>query len=71
MPTTSEPFAANVVELPRGIKKAPVMREVPEDSVKTLVSNKECLAACDIAVFVHDRFLEKRKKHSLNCCPYS
>ncbi|KAK8949923.1 Rac-like GTP-binding protein 1 [Platanthera guangdongensis] len=53
-PTTSERFAANVVELPGGIKKTLVMREIPEDSVRTLLSNKESLAACDIAVFVHD-----------------
>lgn len=53
-PTTSERFAVNVVKLPGGIKKTLVMREVPEDSVKTLLSNKESLAACDIAVFAHD-----------------
>ncbi|XP_008786915.1 mitochondrial Rho GTPase 1-like isoform X1 [Phoenix dactylifera] len=53
-PTTSERFAANIVELPGGIKKTLVMREVPEDEVKMVLSNKESLAACDIAVFVHD-----------------
>ncbi|PKA50458.1 Rac-like GTP-binding protein ARAC3 [Apostasia shenzhenica] len=53
-PTTSERFAANVVELPGGIRKTLVMREIPEDSVKKLISSKESLAACDIAIFVHD-----------------
>nr|XP_029122675.1 mitochondrial Rho GTPase 1 isoform X2 [Elaeis guineensis] len=53
-PTTSERFAANIVELPGGIKKTLVMREVPEDDVKMVLSNKESLAPCDIAVFVHD-----------------
>ncbi|KAJ6806374.1 putative mitochondrial Rho GTPase 1 [Iris pallida] len=52
--TTSERFAANIVELPGEVKKTLVMREVPEDSVKDLLSNKESLAPCDIAVFVHD-----------------
>lgn len=31
-----------------------IMREVPEDSVERLLSTKESLAACDIAVFVYD-----------------
>ncbi|KAM0947780.1 putative small GTPase, EF-hand domain, EF-hand domain pair, EF hand associated, type-1, MIRO [Dioscorea sansibarensis] len=54
VPTTSECFAANFVDLLGGIKKTLVMREVPEDGVKALLSNKESLAACDIAIFVHD-----------------
>ncbi|XP_008790947.2 mitochondrial Rho GTPase 1 [Phoenix dactylifera] len=53
-PTTRERFAANIVELPGGVKKTLVMREVPEDEVQTMLSNKESLATCDIAVFVHD-----------------
>ncbi|KAG0468484.1 hypothetical protein HPP92_017812 [Vanilla planifolia] len=53
-PTTIERFAANVVELIGGIKKTLVMREVPEDLVKKLLSDKQSLAACDVAVFVHD-----------------
>jgi len=48
---------SNCLELfMKGVKKTLVMREVPEDSVKTLLSNKESLAACDVAVFVHDRY---------------
>ncbi|XP_022746223.1 mitochondrial Rho GTPase 1-like isoform X3 [Durio zibethinus] len=54
-PTADERYAVNVVELPGGIKKYLVMREIPEDGVAKLLSNKESLAACDIAVFVHDR----------------
>ncbi|KAK8942015.1 hypothetical protein KSP40_PGU015032 [Platanthera guangdongensis] len=38
----------------RGTKKTLVMREIPEDSVKKLLSNKESLAAYDIVVFVRD-----------------
>ncbi|TQD78367.1 hypothetical protein C1H46_036060 [Malus baccata] len=30
------------------------MREIPEDGVEKFLRNKEALAACDIAVFVHD-----------------
>jgi Ras family protein T1 len=33
-----------------------VLREIPEDGVSKLLSSKEALAACDIAVFVHDRY---------------
>ncbi|XP_073009017.1 mitochondrial Rho GTPase 1-like [Typha latifolia] len=53
IPTTTEQFAANIVEL-GGVKKTLVMREVPEDQVKSVLSDKESLAACDIAVFVYD-----------------
>ncbi|XVF31320.1 hypothetical protein REPUB_Repub16aG0135600 [Reevesia pubescens] len=53
-PTTDERYAVNFVELPGGIKKTLVLREIPEDGVAKLLSSKESLAACDIAVFVHD-----------------
>ncbi|OMO99161.1 Small GTPase superfamily [Corchorus olitorius] len=53
-PTTEERYAVNVVELPGGIKKTLVLREIPEDGVARLLSSKDSLAACDIAVFVHD-----------------
>ncbi|XVF06106.1 hypothetical protein REPUB_Repub06bG0019500 [Reevesia pubescens] len=53
-PTTDERYAVNVVELPGGIKKTLVLQEIPEDGVAKLLSSKESLAACDIAVFVHD-----------------
>lgn len=39
----------------QGPKKTLVMREIPEDGVEKFLRNKEALAACDIAVFVHDR----------------
>ncbi|KAK9919810.1 hypothetical protein M0R45_028387 [Rubus argutus] len=53
-PTTEERHAVNVVDQPGGIKKTLVLREIPEDGVSKLLSSKEALAACDIAVFVHD-----------------
>ncbi|XWS42415.1 hypothetical protein CRYUN_Cryun16bG0012600 [Craigia yunnanensis] len=53
-PTTDEQYAVNVVELPGGIKKTLVLREIPEDGVANLLSSNESLAACDVAVFVHD-----------------
>ncbi|KAF6136553.1 hypothetical protein GIB67_016009 [Kingdonia uniflora] len=37
-----------------GTKKTLVLREIPEDEVKHLMSEKESLAACDVAIFVHD-----------------
>ncbi|XP_078152022.1 mitochondrial Rho GTPase 1-like isoform X1 [Carex rostrata] len=53
--TTNVRFAANQVELPgQGVKKTLVMREIPEDDVKMMLSDKESLAGCDVAVFVHD-----------------
>lgn len=53
-PTTEERYAVNVVDQSGGTKKTLVLREIPEDGVKKLLSNKESLAACDIALFVHD-----------------
>jgi hypothetical protein len=38
-----------------GTKKTLILREIPEDGVGKLLSDKESLAACDVAVFVHDR----------------
>ncbi|KAM7272754.1 hypothetical protein ACFE04_027417 [Oxalis oulophora] len=53
-PTTEDRYAVNAVDLPGGIKKTLVLREIPADRVTQMLSNKESLAACDIAVFVHD-----------------
>ncbi|KAG8479599.1 hypothetical protein CXB51_029360 [Gossypium anomalum] len=53
-PTVDDRYAVNVVELPGGIKKTLVLREIPEDGVAKLLSSKDSLAVCDIAVFVHD-----------------
>jgi hypothetical protein len=39
----------------QGTKKTLILREIPEDGVGKLLSDKESLAACDVAVFVHDR----------------
>jgi Ras family protein T1 len=36
-------------------KKILILREIPDDGVKQNLSNKEFLAACDVAVFVYDR----------------
>ncbi|XP_057966569.1 mitochondrial Rho GTPase 1-like isoform X2 [Malania oleifera] len=52
--TTDECYAVNVVELLGGAKKNLVLQEIPEDHVKRFLSNKESLAACDVAVFVYD-----------------
>lgn len=40
----------------QGNKKFLILREIPEDGVRKLLVNKESLAGCDIAVFVHDRW---------------
>ncbi|KAB1202209.1 Mitochondrial Rho GTPase 1 [Morella rubra] len=52
--TTEELYAVNVVDLPGGTKKTLVLREIPEDGICKLLSDEESLAACDVAVFVHD-----------------
>nr|GMD43720.1 mitochondrial Rho GTPase 1-like [Ipomoea batatas] len=51
-------YAVNIVRLPGGGKKTLVLHEIPEDGVKKLLSSKDALAACDVAIFVHDRCLE-------------
>ncbi|XP_010550971.1 PREDICTED: mitochondrial Rho GTPase 1-like [Tarenaya hassleriana] len=52
--TTDDRYAVNVVDESRGAKKTLVLREILEDGVKGLLSAKESLAVCDIAVFVYD-----------------
>ncbi|XP_065636351.1 mitochondrial Rho GTPase 1 [Quercus suber] len=52
--STEERYAVNVVDQPGGIKKTLVLKEIPEDGVSKLLSDKESLATCDIAIFVHD-----------------
>ncbi|KAL8119527.1 mitochondrial Rho GTPase 1-like [Apium graveolens] len=51
--TTEEHYAANMIDQPGG-KKTLIMREIPEEVVGQLLSKKDALAACDIAVFVYD-----------------
>ncbi|KAG5514439.1 hypothetical protein RHGRI_035752 [Rhododendron griersonianum] len=52
--TTEDHYAVNDVDQLVGTKKTLILREIPEDGVKKLLSNKESLAACDVAVFVYD-----------------
>ncbi|KAJ7977981.1 Mitochondrial Rho GTPase [Quillaja saponaria] len=54
--TTEDRYAVNVVDLPGGSKKTLVLREIPEYGIGKLLSKKDSLAPCDIAVFVHDSF---------------
>ncbi|XP_028789287.1 mitochondrial Rho GTPase 2-like isoform X1 [Neltuma alba] len=53
-PTTVGQYAANSVELIGGTRKTLILCEIPEDEVKKFLSNRDCLAACDVAVFVYD-----------------
>lgn len=32
-----------------------MLREISEEGVRELLSKRDALAACDVAVFVHDR----------------
>ncbi|KAH0908596.1 hypothetical protein HID58_031917 [Brassica napus] len=52
--TTDERYAVNVVDETKSAKKTLVMREIPADGAHGILSSKESLAACDIAVFVYD-----------------
>jgi Ras family protein T1 len=52
--TMGERYAANVIDQPGGSKKTLILREIPEDRVKKFLTNKESLAACDVAVVVYD-----------------
>uniref|UniRef100_A0A2P2MK13 Mitochondrial Rho GTPase n=1 Tax=Rhizophora mucronata TaxID=61149 RepID=A0A2P2MK13_RHIMU len=61
---TEESYAVNVVDLPGGIKKTLVLKEIPEDGIKRLLSSKEDLAPCDIAVFVYDSSNESSWKRA-------
>ncbi|XP_052187372.1 mitochondrial Rho GTPase 1-like isoform X2 [Diospyros lotus] len=54
--TTEELYAVNMVDQPGANKKTLILREIPEDGVQKLLSKKDSLAACDIAIFVHDSF---------------
>ncbi|PON63932.1 Parvalbumin [Trema orientale] len=62
--STSERFAANVVNRVGGNKKTLILREIPEDGVKKFLSNKEFLAVCDVAVFLYDSSDEYSLKRS-------
>ncbi|CAI8603444.1 unnamed protein product [Vicia faba] len=58
-PTIEDRYAVNVVDIAKENKKYLVLKEIPESGVeKLLLANKESLASCDIAVFVHDRSVE-------------
>ncbi|XP_074271976.1 mitochondrial Rho GTPase 1-like [Silene latifolia] len=54
IPNTKERYAVNVVNGTGGSQKFLVLREIPEAKVKNLLSDKESLAACDVALFVYD-----------------
>ncbi|KAK9723617.1 hypothetical protein RND81_05G012700 [Saponaria officinalis] len=54
IPNTEERYAVNVVDGTAESQKFLVLREIPEAKVKNLLSDKESLAACDVALFVYD-----------------
>ncbi|KAK3149560.1 hypothetical protein QOZ80_3AG0219100 [Eleusine coracana subsp. coracana] len=54
LPSSSELFATNTVELTDETRKILILHEIPEDDVRSLLTNQESLATCDVAVFVYD-----------------
>ncbi|XP_057424028.1 mitochondrial Rho GTPase 2-like [Lotus japonicus] len=65
-PTTVEQYATNVIELIGGAKKILILHEIPEDGISNFLSNKDCLAACDVAAFVYDSSDEYSWKKSID-----
>ncbi|KAL6500466.1 hypothetical protein OROHE_025832 [Orobanche hederae] len=63
-PTCEDRYGVKVVDMFRGNQKYLVLREISEAGVEKLLANKESLASCDIAVFVHDRSDESSWKAS-------
>ncbi|KAL4572057.1 hypothetical protein LXL04_018826 [Taraxacum kok-saghyz] len=52
--TNNQCYTVNTVDQLRGTKKTLILHEIQEDDVKKLLSSKESLAACDVAVFLYD-----------------
>ncbi|XVF32588.1 hypothetical protein REPUB_Repub17cG0095100 [Reevesia pubescens] len=63
-PTNGVRYVTNVVEQIGGTQKTLILLEIPEDGFKKFLSNKECLAACDVAVFLYDSSDEYSWKRS-------
>ncbi|XP_058008694.1 mitochondrial Rho GTPase 2 isoform X2 [Hevea brasiliensis] len=63
-PTVAEHYAANVVDQHGGSKKTLILQEISEDGAKKLLSNKESLAGCDVAIFLYDSSDEYSWKRS-------
>ncbi|KAL6500461.1 hypothetical protein OROHE_025827 [Orobanche hederae] len=63
-PTCEDRYGVKVVDMFRGNQKYLVLREISEAGVEKLLANKESLASCDIAMFVHDRSDESSWKAS-------
>ncbi|PNX73825.1 mitochondrial rho GTPase 1-like protein [Trifolium pratense] len=55
-PTDEDHYAVNAIDdISRENKKFLVLKEISKDGVTKLLANKESLASCDVAVFVHNR----------------
>uniref|UniRef100_A0A0D9V7P4 Miro domain-containing protein n=1 Tax=Leersia perrieri TaxID=77586 RepID=A0A0D9V7P4_9ORYZ len=54
LPVNGERFAANIVKLADGTRKTLVMQEITEGDIESLLSDRESLAPCDVALFVYD-----------------
>ncbi|XP_022758210.1 mitochondrial Rho GTPase 2-like [Durio zibethinus] len=63
-PTNAVHYATNMVEQIGGTQKTLILQEIPEDGVKKFLFNKECLAACDVSVFLYDSSDEYSWKRS-------
>lgn len=54
----SEWFVSSIIQcffFLKGTRKTLVLHEIPEDDVRSLLTNRESLANCDVAVFIYDR----------------
>lgn len=69
IPTKEDRYAVNEVNISEESliqqeKRTLIMREIPEVAAEHLLSHKDALAACDIAVFVYDRCVTSGEKRS-------
>lgn len=58
VPDSDDCYAVNVVDRPGGEKKTLVLREIQENRITEILSKRDALSECDVAVFVHDSSCE-------------
>lgn len=48
---------SNPMNFLQGVKKTLILQEIPEERAQNILSHIELMAACDVAIFVYDRYL--------------
>lgn len=47
---------SNPMNFLQGVKKTLILQEIPEERAQNILSHIELMAACDVAIFVYDRY---------------